>query len=164
MADKSKFTPFAIIAKPVRYIRDLAMLPKEAPELAKRAENAARAKYQNSEQWLGEGDAFRHMAWQALMTQKYGRVPAAIAGYAHELGLGGPLGNPDQTNREEQMDLANNAIGRDIGAKYNNVNDMMAAIEEAIQTGKAQYLDANQRRGYKHMLFNNQLPEDTQEY
>lgn len=164
MADQSKFTPFAIIAKPVRYIRDLAMLPKEAPELAKRAEEAARAKYKNNEQWLGEGDAFRHMAWQALMAQKYGRIPAAIVGYAHEMGLGGKLGNPDQTAKEEQMDLANNAIGRDIGVNSSNVNEMMQALDDAIATRKAQYLDESQRRGFKHLLFNNQLPEDTQNY
>jgi hypothetical protein len=164
MADQSKFTPFAIIAKPARYIRDLVMLPREAPELAKRAENAAKAKYKNSEQWLGEGDAFRHMAWQALMTQKYGRIPAAVVGYAHEMGLGGLLGNPEQTQKEEEMDLANNALGRDIGAKYSNVNDMMQALEEAIATRKAQYLDESQRRGFKHLLFNNDLPEDIENY
>lgn len=164
MADKSKFTPFAIITKPIRQVRDLIMLPVEGPELAGRAEQAAKAKYKNNEQWLGEGDAFRHMAWQALMTQKYGRIPAALVGYAHEMGLGGQFGNPEQTNKEEQMDLANNALGREIGSKYDNVDDMMKALEEAIATRRAQYLDANQRRGYKHMLFNNQLPEETQDY
>jgi hypothetical protein len=165
MADKSKFTPFAIIAtKPLRQVRDLLMITKEGPELAGRAEQAARAKYKNSEQWLGEGDAFRHMAWQALMAQKYGRIPAMAVGLAHEMGLGGQFGSPNQTAKEEEMDLANNALGRDIGLKSSDVNEMMKALEDAIATRKAQYLDENQRRGYKHMLFNNQLPEETQDY
>lgn len=152
MADKSKFTPFAIITKPLRQARDLLMLPVEGKEMARRASQAAYDKYGENEEWMGKGDAFRHMAWQAMMAEKYGKPIAAMAGWAHELGMGGPFGkNPDQTDMEREMDLYNNSLGRDIGSKSKSYNEMFDMIVNSIDQGKARYLDPHDMEYYSKL-------------
>ncbi len=146
MAEKSKFTPFAIITKPLKAVKDYVTYPKEA---ARRASQAAYDSYGSEEEWMGKGDAMRHMAWQALMAKKYGRVPALIAGYAHELGWGGPFGkNIDQTETELQMDLYNNALGRDIGVSSKNESEIFDKVVKEVDSGKAKYMDEHDREVY----------------
>lgn len=128
----AEFTPFAIIP--------------DTKKFAERAANAASAKYGKKEEWMGKGDAFRHMAWQAMMAQKYGPTVANLVGQYHELPLGRRLGaaSQEQTDEEKQMDLFNNTIGRQIGVKAKNMDEMYKMLEDAITSGKAKYLDQHE--------------------
>ena len=60
--------------------------------------------------WNNESDAFKHTFMQAQLSLLVGNNASAFAGYFHE--LQGKLNNQDKA--EEQMDLWNNAQGREI--------------------------------------------------
>lgn len=127
MSDLDKFIPFAIV--------------KDSYAAAEKASKASEALYPEKEQWKGKGDAFRHMAWQALL-QKQHPTLAKVVGYYHELPIGRTLGGAalEQTPEERQMDLANNALGRDIAMKAKNLDEMYKMLQDAIKSGKAKYL------------------------
>lgn len=82
-----------------------------------------------------ERGAFRHAAWQALITAAYGSDIAKQAGDAHEknpntdlkIRLYNNLADADQT-----VDLLNNIIGRDIGvnSKTTNSKDLVSSVLE----------------------------------
>ncbi|MBO0470402.1 hypothetical protein JZO66_07575 [Enterococcus sp. DIV0242_7C1] len=67
------------------------------------ASNAARKTFSNATTDGTDGNAFQHFYWNILMTDRYGAVVAERWGTAHEYGTSGPY---------TQMDLANNAAGR----------------------------------------------------
>ena len=79
------------------------------------------------EGYLKRGDALRHMLWQAKLQQKYGSLPAALAGHVYEL-AGAMEG---QEGNESDMDLHNNEIGRRIGKESTNDADLVGkALQE----------------------------------
>ena len=67
------------------------------------ASNAARKTFSNATMDGTDGNAFQHFYWNILMTNRYGAGVAERWGSAHEYGTSGPY---------TQMDLANNAAGR----------------------------------------------------
>lgn len=75
---------------------------------AKDATNLTQSSYENACLHNGNGDAFRHATWNALMVLRIGATRAKEWGDAHE---DGAAGNPAL---EKQMDLFNNAVGRTI--------------------------------------------------
>jgi hypothetical protein len=80
----------------------------------------------------GEWDAFRHAYTSAAMTQDYGEYIANLAGIANE--LRGDLTH-DQPSEEKNMDLWNNAKGREIGLEDGSLDDMADKVFEALQNG-----------------------------
>ena len=86
-----------------------------------------------------EGDAFKHCYWQAEMTLWLGEKKAEKMGIKHE------DDNPLNTPAEREMDLHNNAVGREIGSKikknfkfwvFKAWDDMIAEkIMEAMNAG-----------------------------
>lgn len=70
---------------------------------------AAALEYSAATESDGHGDAFRHMYWNALMSQKFGEEWTDTYATAHEKSGGN---NPQR----EAMDLWNNELGRKIGA------------------------------------------------
>ncbi|MBF6298520.1 hypothetical protein IU459_13350 [Nocardia amamiensis] len=108
-------------------------------EIKAQAEAAAKKTYPHPEENAlndGHGDAFRHMYWNALMTQRYGAEWTENYGTAHE-GLGA---NPPA---REAMDLHNNSIGRQIAIDNPNSSpeELQRLINQRIQNGGAIVLD-----------------------
>ncbi|MGW0247900.1 DUF6973 domain-containing protein [Nocardia goodfellowii] len=98
----------------------------------------------------GQGDAFRHMYWNALMTQKFGEEWTQTYATAHEK-TGG------NTPQREAMDLWNNEIGRKIGAANPDASpeELQALIRQEIvgEGGRAVVITAKDQNG-------NALPAD----
>ncbi|MCX7748374.1 MAG: hypothetical protein N2645_16040 [Clostridia bacterium] len=65
--------------------------------------------YGDKWQIQGNGDAFRHTLWNALMQVQIGTKMAKFFGDAHE------FGNINSINNDKKMDLLNNNVGRKIG-------------------------------------------------
>ena len=62
----------------------------------------------------GEGDAYKHAYWNALLTLDYGKDKAIAMTTAYE------NGTPNNPKIETDMDLYNNNKGADIGTRYYN--------------------------------------------
>jgi hypothetical protein len=88
--------------------------------------------FPKDEQLDGRGDAMRHMLLQAQIQKKLGNTPAEIASYIHENWLTG-----GQSKEEEEMDVANDALGRDIGARSTDKADLTWKALQAVMSGKA---------------------------
>lgn len=69
---------------------------------------------------LGNGNAFKHGFWNALMVKRVGITIAELFATAHE------YGKPD--NAETQMDLKNNNHGRIFGASNTHLEDVDLGI------------------------------------
>ena len=82
-------------------------------KLSRVAAAESNRRWQNNPYRNGSGpeNAFRHAYWNALMTWGYGEMLAKEAADRHEKFLG-PETNPP---KEEEMDLFNNNIGRQLG-------------------------------------------------
>lgn len=80
----------------------------------------------------GEGDAFRHAYWNALMTRAEGAGLAEQFATAHEAG-------PDNPPDERAMDLYNNAVGREIGVTPDPPGvTLEARVLQALHDGNLQ--------------------------
>ena len=116
--------------------------------------------------WNNEADAFKHTFMQAQLSLLVGDNASALAGFIHE--LQGRFNKQDKA--EEQMDLWNNAQGREIakeiwqeyGIKSKNAFDpeikeiIARKIAERMQAGKL-ILDPSGRRIPKKKL---NIPKD----
>ncbi|BAU96083.1 hypothetical protein N24_1821 [Corynebacterium suranareeae] len=91
-----------------------------ANQAANIAESEARIRYPDSTT-NGKGDAFRHCTWSALMTIRIGEDGAEKIGNAHETVR---RGEPE----EREMDLINNALGRDVGGRFTINKDEDGAL------------------------------------
>ncbi len=116
---------------------------------------------ENGSAWNNEADAFRHAYMQAYLTLRFKDSIAKFLGDTHE-----KEGNKkhNQSKKEEQMDLHNNKIGREIGNEINKeykttvnpdndrIKDIMARkVIEKMQDGKL-ILDLSGRRQPKKKL------------
>jgi len=90
---------------------------------AKRATNEAEIRYTTAVLHNGNGDAFRHLYWNFLMTTNYaiGEITAEKWGVAHE----SPMDSPPL---ERTMDLYNNQCGRKLGVESAE-SDIKALID-----------------------------------
>ncbi|MEV5837242.1 hypothetical protein [Nocardia sp. NPDC052112] len=108
------------------------------PDLAR---NAALAEYPDSVA-DGQGDAYRHMYWNALMSQQFGEDWAQTYATSHEK-TGG------NTPQREAMDLYNNEIGRAIGAANPKATpeELAALVGQQIKDGKAVVIQTSNADG-----------------
>ena len=93
----------------------------------------------------GQIDAFRHILWMALITQKYGAKTARSIAKTYEKGNKLDYKKkhfieqniPDATSMV--MDLMNNEIGIEIGLKYPDISilSLISEIKKIILEGKA---------------------------
>ncbi|WP_067647185.1 DUF6973 domain-containing protein [Nocardia harenae] len=105
-------------------------------EIKAEAESTAREVLPEHGQSDGHGDAFRHMYWNALMTQRYGEDWTQRYATAHEeLGAAAPT--------REAMDLYNNSIGRQIALDNPDAtpDQLQGLITDRIRAGDAIVLD-----------------------
>ena len=93
----------------------------KAKKAASDAEAATEKYWKGYTSYHGNGDAFRHSYWSALMTKRISRDFAYEAGLAHEgLKKGYSF---DALEDDNKMDISNNYSGRIIGDKYSNYSD-----------------------------------------
>lgn len=88
--------------------------------------------YFPNEEEDGRGDALRHLLWQGAVAQEQGNIPAALAGYGHEFGL--------KNDAATEMDLANNELGRRLGAETKTRDELLKASLAAIEAGQAKII------------------------
>lgn len=81
--------------------------------------------FESSVTYLGNGDAYRHAFWQAILAEAYGISYAREWGDAHELTSSGV---------DKSMDLLNNNIGRNLGASIGGNQYIEARISSALLT------------------------------
>lgn len=98
-----------------------------------------------------EGNAFRHVLWQAMITREYGEDYAKEIGYAHEDALPVDMSQRsfDSLEKADQMaDLLNNEIGRDIGlinSEASNKSVSEAILKEFKENGLWMVTEDNNR-------------------
>jgi hypothetical protein len=85
-----------------------------------------------SSMWNGEWDAFRHAYASAAMTQDFGESIARIAGELNE--IRGDLAH-DQPPDERNMDMWNNAVGREVGNTPATRGEIANRVKDALDNG-----------------------------
>lgn len=146
MAEKSKFTPIAVIDKKYPNLWEARNIAMEQGQT-----------YGPDEEHNARGDALRHIVWQALMAKGYTPQLAKAIGEWHELPLPrwlGAAGVPIPQalggeglagkKKEATMDLYNNALGREIASKANNMQEILQMAKEYVDSGKAKYTPVDQ--------------------
>ena len=118
------------------FISDHPMAATDFQEAANKALSEAKSRYPATLH-NGEGDAFRHCFWNAMMTRMQGEKLAQQFADAHEM-EGGPL-------VETLMDLHNNKVGRGIGVSHPNATDteMATYCVQALDTDKLVVIQGN---------------------
>jgi hypothetical protein len=91
--------------------------------------------YPKSTEHNGPADAMRHMLFQAQLTKNYNPTLAKIISQGHERLL-----DWGQPNAEQAMDFHNDAIGRQIGAKAQSIDEMTQMAKDAIASGQAKVI------------------------
>ncbi|WP_054811277.1 DUF6973 domain-containing protein [Nocardia arizonensis] len=104
----------------------------------------------------GQGDAFRHAYWNALMTQQFGEDWTKEYGTAHEKSAG-------NVPQREAMDLYNNERGRQIALANPNASpaELQQIIKSEIDKGTLVVLETKDANGAEHspkLAFSN-IPE-----
>ncbi|UGT41833.1 hypothetical protein LTV02_39050 [Nocardia yamanashiensis] len=136
------FTPLQVTEEEARLLETLAKnRPLDIVKFVQIQQDADRlgkdnkyTKEKPSSKDDGHADALRHAYWNARMTQEFGESWTQAYATAHEKTGGN---NPQR----EAMDLKNNELGRSIGAdpacKNATPDQIRAAVEQSIDTGKA---------------------------
>lgn len=81
--------------------------------------------FNSSVTYLGNGDAYRHAFWQALIAEAYGTSFAKEWGDAHESTSSGV---------DKAMDLLNNNIGRNLGSSISGYQQVEARLSSELLT------------------------------
>ncbi len=107
----------------------------EAKSLAETASAKTQELYKAYTRWQGNGDAFRHAYWSALMTKHIDRDYAYDAGLAHE-GLERGYSFSAQSD-DVKMDISNNYAGRILGDDNSSLSDTKLAnlIRDEVSAG-----------------------------
>lgn len=106
-----------------------------ANSLGKQASEKTQSLYNNYVLWQGNGDAFRHAYWSALMAMHIDRDFAYDAGLAHE-GLKRDY-NFELQGDDTKMDISNNFSGRVLGDNNKSKSDDQIAnmIKNEVTNG-----------------------------
>lgn len=98
---------------------------------AEKALLEARKKFPGASLHNGEGDAFRHCFWSALLARDIGASYAKQFTTAHE-------NYSDNPPKERGMDLYNNSVGFSIGLEYPKASDGLLSMRcmAALLKGK----------------------------
>ncbi len=122
--------------------------------------NAESGRRYNSGALLGNQDAFRHTAWNALLVQRFyrlgkGNVTQVMAKTkmwtdAHEDGATNPGFSSSQWAQDKSMDLLNNAAGRYIGETYYDTAEslILERVQYYIDNGFCQKIKTNSQMEY----------------
>lgn len=80
--------------------------------------------FDSSVTYLGNGDAYRHSFWQAILANAYGSSYAKQWGDAHE--------SESPSGVDKTMDLRNNSIGRSVGTSMSGNQYIEARLSSAL--------------------------------
>ena len=104
-------------------------------DTGKYAQEQGIKRFPKTTQATREVDAYRHLVWQALLAKKYGKDVAELAGNFHENPFIPFVGGMGQPKDQQQMDLYNNMLGRDLANM--SEEEIMRMAEELIKSGQA---------------------------
>lgn len=107
-----------------------------------RAERESVAAFGVKESGGGKADAMRHLMYQADLTRKFNPTTANIVSRLYE------LTSPGQSSAEYEMDLYNDALGREIGQRAKDEQDVVRLAREYVEKNKAKILPKEERTGY----------------
>jgi hypothetical protein len=118
---------------------------KQYKESSDKAEKISQESYPADTQWLGEGDAMRHILFSAMATKAYGstKTPKTLS-WLNE-NIKGRFEGADE--KERQMDLDNDTIGREIGLKAKDEEEMIKMAKEAIASKRAKVIQKTPNEG-----------------
>lgn len=92
-------------------------------------------------------DAFRHAYVSGVFTQTYGEDTADLFGRINELDPASMYSN-SRNPKAKNMDLWNNGVGRKLGKKAKNREELLKNVHEALRKGEL-ITDPNDTRVYK---------------
>lgn len=130
------FEAFGVKATEIALFARYPLYSSKAKSLADKALNSAANRYQKYTLWQGNGDAYRHAYWSALMTKHTTKTFAQQAGYAHE---GYAVGSYNSIkDLDVKMDISNNTKGRTDASNNKSYSDSQLAnyIEKSVDNGK----------------------------
>lgn len=107
-----------------------------------RAERESVAAFGVKESGGGKADAMRHLMYQADLTRKFNPTAANMISRLYE------LTSPGQSSAEYEMDLYNDALGREIGQRAKDEQDVVRLAREYVEKNKAKVLPKEERTGY----------------
>ncbi|MGM0864553.1 MAG: DUF6973 domain-containing protein [Bacillota bacterium] len=127
------FGSFGVEPEEIAFFALHPILAPYAKTLADQAAESAQYRYKDYTLWQGNGDAYRHAFWSALMTKHIGRTFAYEAGYAHE----GLKTGAATSSLDKKMDISNNYQGRIDGTNKNSLSDLQLAeyILDSVSDG-----------------------------
>ncbi len=121
--EEVNFTPVSVIPK------------KGFFDIVDYSHNNAISQFPKKEQADTERDAYRHLVWLGMMTQKYGAETARKMGELHESKI--PfVGSYGQSAPEKEMDLYNNELGIELGSKAKTIPELMEMAKKLVEEKK----------------------------
>lgn len=111
-------------------------------DIPRRAERESVAAFGVKESGGGKADAMRHLMYQADLARKFNPTTANVVSRLYE------LTSPGQSSAEYEMDLYNDALGRQIGERAKSDEDVVRLAREYVEKNKAKILPKEQRTGY----------------
>lgn len=95
------------------------------------AHNNSISQYPEKEQKDTDRDAYRHLLWLGMMTQKYGADTAREVGEWHESRY--PIvGSTFQSKVDKKTDLFNNELGIELGTKTKSLPELMEMAKQLV--------------------------------
>jgi hypothetical protein len=115
-------------------------------DIPQRAERESVAAFGVGESGGGKADAMRHLMYQADLSRRMSPAMAELISQAYE----SQLLAPGQPSAEKEMDLYNDALGREIGRQAKTDEDVVRLAREYVDKNKVRILPKEKRTGYKH--------------
>ncbi|MGF0319866.1 DUF6973 domain-containing protein [Nocardia fluminea] len=146
----SDFNPSVMTEEEIASMQDLLLRPDgpaavyDYVKITEAASDRAKELYPDSE-LEGQGDAFRHTYWNALMTQRFGEEWTTEFTTAHEK-------SGSNIAQREAMDLFNNSRGREIGLANPDASpeELRQIIQSEISNGTLVVVETKDANGTDH--------------
>ncbi len=123
------------------------LIDKNIRSLPKNSDGTINSK--SSELYNNDVDALRHAYVSGVYTREYGKSVAHVLGRLYELLPGGSsTETPENLEKETNMDLWNNAVGRKYGLKSKTRDELFKKLLKALRDGEL-IIDINDPRKYK---------------
>lgn len=112
-------------------------------EASDRAEDISSSEFDLDSQYLGEGDAMRHIVFSALATRKYGGegIPKTLSW------LNENVKGAFASDEDKEMDLFNDTLGRKIGLEAKDEEEVYMMARQHISSGKAKVVNKSKKQG-----------------
>jgi hypothetical protein len=125
-----------------RKVKRAAAEMASVADIPARAERESVAAFGIKESGGGKADAMRHLMYQADLTRRFNPTAANVISRLNE------LTSPGQSKAEYEMDLYNDALGREIGERAGSEEDVVKLAREYVEKNKAKVLPKEERTGY----------------